>query len=112
MIDDKDPAVYILASKRNGTLYIGVTSSLCNRVAAHRDESVPGFTAKYRVKMLVWFEKHDSMEAAIGREKQLKEWRRKWKLDLIEKTNPGWNDLYSETCEIPFPNDRNNLPLS
>ena len=82
------PAVYILASKRNGTLYIGVTGNLCNRVAEHKHGSIAGFTKKYNVKMLVWFRYFDSMELAIKEEKRLKEWQRKWKLDLVEKSNP------------------------
>jgi putative endonuclease len=93
------PTVYILASKRNGTLYIGVTSDLCSRIAQHRDGSFPGFTKKYDVKNLVWFQYLDSMPAAIEREKQLKEWKRTWKLELIEKTNPDWRDLFADTCE-------------
>ena len=93
------PADYILASRRNGTLYIGVTSDLCSRIAQHRDGSIPGFTKKYDVKTLVWFQYLDSMPAAIAREKQLKEWKRAWKLELIENSNPDWRDLYPETCE-------------
>jgi len=96
MREEKFPAVYILANKRNGTLYTGVTSALWNRVAAHKDGSVPGFTRKYGVKTLVWYEHHPSMEDAIRREKQLKEWKRRWKLDLIEKLNPTWKDLHEE----------------
>ncbi len=99
MRDEKAPAVYILASKRNGTLYIGVTAGLCNRIAAHRQGEIAGFTKRYGVKMLVWFESHAGMASAIAREKQLKEWQRKWKLELIERTNPDWRDLYPETCE-------------
>ena len=98
MKDEKAPAVYILASQRNGTLYIGVMGGLCDRIAAHKDGSIPGFTKKYNVKLLVWFELHDTMENAIRREKQLKEWRRSWKLELIEKSNPAWRDIYDETC--------------
>jgi putative endonuclease len=93
------PTVYILASKRNGTLYIGVTSDLCSRIAQHRDGSFPGFTKKYDVKNLVWFQYLDSMPAAIEREKQLKEWKRTWKLELIENSNPDWRDLFADTCE-------------
>ena len=93
------PAVYILASGRNGTLYIEVTSDLCSRIAQHRDGSIPGFTKKYGVKTLVWFQYFDSMADAIQREKQLKEWKRVWKLQLIESSNPEWKDLYVETCE-------------
>ena len=93
------PTVYILASRRNGTLYIGVTGDLCSRIAQHRESSIPGFTKKYDVKTLVWFQYFDSMADAIRREKQLKEWKRAWKLQLIESSNPEWNDLYGETCE-------------
>ncbi len=92
---NKQPAGYILASKRNGTLYIGVTSDLVKRVWEHRNNIVEGFTKRYGVHQLVWFEMHEGMESAIEREKQLKEWKRKWKLELIESTNPNWKDLYS-----------------
>lgn len=95
---EKQPAVYILTSRRHGTLYIGVTSDLCSRIAAHKEGQMPGFTRQYGVKQLVWFHYFDSMEAAIKREKQLKEWRRAWKIELIEKLNPTWRDLYDETC--------------
>jgi putative endonuclease len=95
---EKVPAVYILASKRHGTLYIGVTSDLCSRVAAHKDGTIPGFTRKYGVKILVWFEQYETMELAIRREKQIKEWKRAWKIELIEKLNPAWRDLFEETC--------------
>jgi len=87
------PAVYILASKRNGTLYTGVTSDLMGRVHRHRTGEVQGFTREYGVKMLVWFELHATMEAAIQREKRIKKWYRKWKLELIEADNPEWRDL-------------------
>jgi len=86
--------VYILASKRNGTLYIGVTSDLIRRVYEHRNKVLPGFTSKYNVGMLVHFEEFKDIESAISREKQLKKWNRKWKLELIEEWNPGWKDLY------------------
>jgi putative endonuclease len=89
------PCVYILASERNGTLYIGVTSDLVKRVWEHQSDFVEGFTKKYKIHHLVWYEVHDNMEAAINREKQLKEWKRQWKITLIEKTNPYWNDLYT-----------------
>src|SRR5690349_13761235 len=88
MTEERVPAVYILASRRHGTLYVGVTSDLCSRIAAHKDGSIPGFTQKYKVKMLVWYELLGSMEEAIRREKQLKEWQRGWKIELIEKLNP------------------------
>ncbi len=91
---NRQPAVYILASKRNGTLYIGVTSNLARRVWEHRNDIIDGFTKRYGVHDLVWYEPHDSMESAIQREKQLKVWKRKWKLNLIESVNPRWEDLY------------------
>ena len=90
----KQPAVYILASKRNGTLYIGVTSDLAKRIWQHKNDVVDGFTKRYSVHYLVWYELHETMESAIGREKALKNWKRVWKLELIEKSNPGWQDLY------------------
>ena len=91
---NKQPAVYLLASRRNGTLYIGVTSDLIKRVWEHKNDWVEGFTKRYGVHLLVWYELHEGMESAIVREKQLKEWRRKWKLELIESTNRNWEDLY------------------
>jgi putative endonuclease len=89
------PCVYILASRKNGTLYVGVTSSLEKRVWEHRNDVVEGFTKKYRVHDLVYFEAHGSMEAAIQREKQLKKWERAWKIQLIEHSNPEWKDLWN-----------------
>jgi putative endonuclease len=91
---NKQPAVYILASKRNGTLYIGVTSDLVKRIWEHRDNTVEGFTRRYGIHRLVWYEPHPSMESAILREKRMKEWKRSWKLELIENANPHWRDLY------------------
>lgn len=91
---NKRSAVYILASKRNGTLYIGVTSDLAKRVWEHKNNMVEGFTKRYSVHQLVWYELHDNMESAIKREKSMKEWKRAWKLELIESINPGWQDLY------------------
>jgi putative endonuclease len=91
---NKQPAVYILASKRNGTLYIGVTSNLVKRIWEHRNNLVEGFTERYGVHNLVWYELHESMESAIQREKRLKEWKRRWKMQMIEKVNPDWEDLY------------------
>ena len=90
----KQPAVYILASKRNGTLYVGVTSDLPGRVWQHKNGIAEGFTKTYGVHMLVYFEQHDDMESAIIREKRIKKWNRAWKLRLIEEMNPDWNDLY------------------
>ena len=91
---EKQPAVYILASKRNGSLYIGVTSNLTKRVWEHKNGMVEGFTKRYNVHRLVWYEIHESMESAITREKRIKEWKRAWKLALIEGANPEWEDLY------------------
>jgi len=91
---DRQPAVYILTNKRNGTLYIGVTSDLAKRVWEHKNNMVAGFTKKYSLHHLVWYELHDSMESAILREKRLKEYKRSWKLKLIESMNPDWQDLY------------------
>lgn len=93
---NKEPCVYILASRRNGTLYTGVTSSLIKRVWEHKNDLVEGFTKRYGVHILVWYELHSSMESAITREKAIKEWKRRWKLELIEGINPGWRDLYDE----------------
>lgn len=92
----KEPQVYILANKPNGTLYIGVTSDLPQRIWQHRNDATDGFTSKYQVHRLVWHETHGTMESAITREKQLKNWKRLWKINLIEKTNPHWRDLYEE----------------
>ena len=91
---NKKPCVYILANKRNGTLYIGVTSDLLKRVWEHKNDVVEGFTKKYQVHRLVWYEIYDEMTEAIKREKQLKKWKRDWKLRIIEEMNPDWNDLY------------------
>jgi putative endonuclease len=91
----KLPCVYILASKRNGTLYIGVTNDLVRRVWEHKSDVVEGFTKKYGVHLLAYAEFHATMPAAILREKQMKRWRRQWKLDLIERDNPEWRDLYA-----------------
>ena len=88
------PCVYILASKRNGTLYIGSTGNLPNRVWQHKHNVVDGFTKHYNVHTLVWYEVHPTLYSARSKEKTLKEWRRAWKLRLIEETNPRWQDLY------------------
>jgi len=88
------PCVYILASARNGTLYVGVTSDLIKRVFEHRNDFVEGFTKKYKVHRLVYYEVFGDMIAAITREKQIKKWNRKWKQELIERDNPYWNDLF------------------
>ena len=92
----KQPAVYILASQRNGTLYIGVTSDLIQRIWQHREGLAEGFTKQHGVKTLVWYEQHATIESAISREKAMKKWLRKWKLATIEKTNPYWHDLWPE----------------
>jgi putative endonuclease len=92
----KQFAVYILASKRNGTLYVGVTSNLVQRIWQHKEKAVKGFTADYGVDRLVYYELHGNAEAAITREKRVKAWRRAWKLRLIEAMNPDWRDLYEE----------------
>jgi len=96
-ISMKQPAVYILASKRNGTLYIGVTSNLASRIEGHRSGAVDGFTKKYGVETLVYFEMHSDMYEAIQREKRLKKWNRAWKIRLIEEMNPTWADLSDQT---------------
>ena len=90
----KQPCVYILASGWDGTLYVGVTSDLIKRVWEHKNDMIEGFTKTYRVHSLVWFEQHESMESAILREKAIKEWKRAWKVELIEESNPKWQDLY------------------
>ena len=95
-MSSKQPAVYMLASKRNGTLYTGVTGDLGRRVWEHRNDVVGGFTRRYGVHRLVWFELHEDMTAAITREKQLKKWKRAWKLRLIEEANREWRDLWEE----------------
>jgi putative endonuclease len=93
----KQPSyVYILASQYNGTLYIGVTSDLIQRIWQHKDNRADGFTKKYGVKRLVWYEQHDSLESSILREKQLKKWNRLWKTRLINEANPEWDDLYEQ----------------
>ena len=93
---EKRPCVYILTSQRNGTVYVGVTGDLARRIWQHRSESVDGFVQKYGVYRLVFAEFHETMDAAILREKQVKKWRRAWKLELIERGNPQWRDLYDD----------------
>lgn len=88
--------VYLLASRKMGTLYIGVTRDLVRRTYQHKEKLLPGFTARHDVRRLVWFEVYDDPTIAIEREKQIKKWRRAWKIDLIEKDNPDWKDLYPE----------------
>jgi putative endonuclease len=93
---EKNFYVYILASQRNGTLYVGVTSDLIHRVWQHKQKEVEGFTAKYNVSRLVYYEIYQTAEQAITREKKIKKWRRAWKIRLIQKENPEWRDLYEE----------------
>ncbi|MCF6318383.1 MAG: GIY-YIG nuclease family protein [Proteobacteria bacterium] len=93
---NKQPCVYILGSKKNGTLYIGVTSDLVKRIWQHKNKQVRGFSEKYDVNNLVYFEQYEDMISAITREKQIKKWNRQWKINLIEKGNPDWNDLWPE----------------
>ena len=93
---DRKPCVYILASGRNGTLYLGVTSDLIKRVWQHKNDLADGFSKRYGVHTLVWFEMHATMESAIAREKRMKGWKRHAKLELIEASNPYWRDLYPE----------------
>jgi putative endonuclease len=93
---DKASYVYILASGPNGTLYIGVTSDLIKRVWQHREGLAEGFTKRYGIKHLVWYEVHSEILEAIRREKQIKKWDRAWKIELVQKANPGWRDLYAD----------------
>ncbi len=91
--------LYILASRKDGAIYIGVTANLIKRVYEHREKLVPGHTAKYNITRLVWYEVHEDITQAILREKQMKAWKREWKIELIEKDNPEWKDLYEEICQ-------------
>jgi putative endonuclease len=97
-------AVYIMASRRHGTIYIGVTSDLIGRVHEHREGVIPGFTKTYGCRRLVWYETFETITGAIHREKALKRWPRDWKLNLIERTNPVWGDLYDDllTPKVPI----------
>ena len=94
----REPCVYILTNKPKGVLYIGVTSDLPRRTWQHKHDLSEGFTKRYRIHRLVWYELHETMETAINREKALKKWNRAWKIELIEKDNPEWKDLYDEVC--------------
>ena len=102
----KNYYVYILASKRNGTLYIGVTSNLAKRIFEHKNNLIVGFTSQYAVHRLVYYEQTEDVYSAIGREKQLKKWNRKWKLEIIEKVNPNWNDLSNDWIPSQAGNDK------
>ena len=95
---NKLPCVYILTNKPDGTLYVGVTSNLVQRIWQHKAKLVEGFTKKYNLEILVWYETADSMISAIEREKTIKSWKRQWKIELIEQINPQWNDLYCSIC--------------
>ena len=95
-MQEKFPCVYLLASRPDGVIYIGVTSDIVKRVWQHKSAFVNGFSKKYKVHNLVWFEAHLSMETAIMREKRIKKWKRAWKVELIEECNPGWRDLYGD----------------
>ncbi|MGY3533739.1 GIY-YIG nuclease family protein [Bradyrhizobium embrapense] len=90
--------VYILASRRDGAIYVGITNDLVRRIYEHRVKAVPSFTSKCNITQLVWFEIYDDPISAITREKELKKWKRAWKIELIEATNPQWNDLYESIC--------------
>ena len=94
------PCVYIMTNRRNGTLYTGVTSDPIRRVAEHKKGAIPGFTRRYHLDRLVYFELYDSMTDAIAREHAIKHWRRAWKLSLVDDANPNWTDLYNEICGI------------
>lgn len=102
--------VYILASKRNGTLYVGVTNNLIRRVYEHKTNITGGFTTKYKVYQLVYYEQTVSISSALVREKQLKKWNRKWKISLIEKENPNWNDLAKDWMPDQVGHDKMKLP--
>ena len=104
------PTVYLVANKRNGALYTGVTSNLIQRIHQHRTGAIPGFTSEHDIKRLVWFEQHSTMEHAIVREKRIKKWLRRWKMELIERDNLGWRDL-AEDLGFP-PLEPTGSPLS
>ncbi len=95
----KQPAVYVLASARNGTIYVEVTSDLIKRIYQHKKDAISGFTSTHTTHDLVWFEHHETMDSAIMREKAIKEWKRAWKIQLIENLNPYWRGLYSELLD-------------
>ena len=97
-MQERNPCAYLLASHRNGTLYAGATSNLPARIWQHRNYVVEGFTQRHHVHDLVWFELRETMDSAISREKAIKAWKRVWKIELIEKSNPYWRDLYAEIC--------------
>lgn len=90
------PCVYIITNRRNGTLYVGVTSNLSKRIWEHKTKVVRGFTSKYNLNKLVWYEQHETIELAVKRERDIKFWKRKWKLEIIDDMNPDWRDLYED----------------
>jgi putative endonuclease len=96
MHNERQPAVYILASRYRGTLYVGVTSALWSRIWDHKNGTTPGFTSKHAIHLLVWYEHRQTMESAIRREKQIKAWKRDWKIQRIETMNPEWRDLHDD----------------
>ncbi len=96
MREEKHPAVYITANRYRGTIYVGVTSALWNRISEHKTKSIEGFTSEHNVQLLVWYEHHHTMEEAIRREKQMKKWKRDWKIRVIEEMNPKWEDLHEK----------------
>ena len=102
MFIEKQPAVYIVASRYRGTIYTGVTSNLYDRVEAHKQKLFLGFSADYDCNMLVWYENHETMPAAIQRETRIKAWKRQWKIELIETMNPDWRDLHEKIAYRPF----------
>ncbi len=114
MREEKQPAVYIVSNSKHGLPYTGVTSALWNRVHGHKNGTFDGFTSKYKLNRLVWYEHHHSMEDAIRREKQLKKWKRRWKLDMIDGFNPTWRDLHEEIdvlgTLVEMPTDGGKLP--
>ena len=93
-MQEKQPCVYLIANQPYGTIYVGVTSNLKQRIWQHREKLIDGFTKKYLIDKMVWYELHESMEEAINREKKIKNWRRDWKVNLINRFNPDWHDLY------------------
>jgi putative endonuclease len=95
---DRQPCVYIITNQRNGTLYVGVTSDLPKRIWQHKNHVVEGFSQRYRLNKLIWYETHNNMKSAICREKAIKKWSRRWKLMIIEDMNPEWRDLYKDVC--------------
>lgn len=99
----KEPCVYLLARSSHGTFYTGVTSNLIQRIHQHRTEAFDGYTADYGIKRLVWFERHETMDTAIHREKRIKRWRREWKYDLVNALNPTWRDLAEDLGFPPLP---------